>query len=113
MDCLFCKIAAGEIPADIVYEDELAVAFKDINPQAPTHLLVIPKTHAGNLASLGEEQDALVGHLLRVCAEVAQAAGVADSGYRVVANVGAAAGESVPHLHFHVLGGRALQWPPG
>jgi histidine triad (HIT) family protein len=113
MECLFCKIASGELPAEIVYEDERCVAFKDINPQAPVHILVIPKRHVGNMAALEEADEALAGHLVRVCAQVAKEAGVEEGGYRVVANVGPDAGESVPHLHLHVLGGRKLAWPPG
>ena len=113
MDCIFCKIAAGELPSDRIYEDEVCVAFRDINPQAPVHVLVIPKTHLGNLASLGESDAELTGKLLLASAKVAEQEGLLPGGYRVVANVGEDAGESVPHLHWHVLGGRPLAWPPG
>jgi histidine triad (HIT) family protein len=113
MDCIFCKILAGELPSDRIYEDEVCVAFRDINPQAPVHALVIPKTHLGNLASLTESEAELTGRLLLACARVAEQEGLLPGGYRVVANVGQDAGESVPHLHWHVLGGRPLAWPPG
>jgi histidine triad (HIT) family protein len=112
-NCLFCKIAAGEIPAQLVYEDERAVAFRDINPQAPTHVLVIPREHLASLADAGDGHESLLGHLLLAAARVARAGGLADSGYRTVVNTGAGAGQSVFHLHLHLLGGRALQWPPG
>jgi len=112
-DCLFCKIVSGDIPSDTVYEDDDCLAFNDIDPKAPTHLLVIPKKHLANLLDTSPEQQALLGHLSLKCAEVARAAGIDESGFRVVANCGADGGQSVDHLHFHVLGGRALTWPPG
>jgi len=112
-NCLFCKIAAGEIPAQLVYEDELAVAFRDINPQAPAHLLVIPREHLASLSEAREDQGPLLGHLLLTAARVARDAGLADAGFRTVINNGAGAGQSVFHLHLHVLGGRRLNWPPG
>jgi histidine triad (HIT) family protein len=112
-NCLFCKIAAGEIPAQLVYEDDRAVAFRDINPQAPTHVLVIPREHLASLADAEDGQESLLGHLLLAAARVARAGGLAESGYRTVINNGAGAGQSVFHLHLHVLGGRPLQWPPG
>ena len=111
MDCLFCKIAAGEIPSSKVYEDEVCLAFADIDPQAPTHFLVIPKAHIGSVAEINAENAGLVGHLLQVAAQVAREQGLES--YRVVSNTGAQAGQSVPHLHFHVLGGRDMTWPPG
>jgi len=107
--CIFCKIAAGEIPADAVYRDEKAMAFRDIDPKAPTHILVIPTRH---VASVAEVDDALAGHLMTVAARVARDEGL-DNGYRVVTNVGADGGQTVDHLHLHVLGGRPLTWPPG
>lgn len=112
-DCLFCKIAAGEIKAAVVYEDERAVAFCDINPQAPVHVLVIPREHVASLNDATPQRDELFGHLMRVAAQVAAAEGLAESGYRTVANTGAGAGQSVFHLHLHVIGGRRLTWPPG
>ena len=110
-DCLFCRIASGEARADRVYEDDHAVAFRDINPAGPTHVLVIPRKHIATLSDLTAEDDALVGHLVRVGAKVA--AGDGRSDFRVAVNCGAGAGQSVFHLHLHVLGGRALGWPPG
>ena len=112
-NCLFCKIAAGEIPAQLVYEDDRAVAFRDINPQAPTHVLVIPREHLASLADAGEGQESLLGHLLLAAARVARAGGLTEAGYRAVINNGAGAGQSVFHLHLHLLGGRPLHWPPG
>lgn len=111
-DCIFCKIVAGEIPAKLVYEDERAVAFRDINPQAPTHLLVIPRKHVASLDGADEADEPLLGHLLLAAASVARQEGHAG-GYRTVINTGAEAGQTVFHLHVHVLGGRTLTWPPG
>ena len=109
--CLFCRIASGEIPATLVYETPRCVAFRDISPQAPTHVLVIPRQH---VTSLETATDALlVGELALAAAEVARVEGLAAKGYRVVTNIGADGGQSVAHLHFHVLGGRAMHWPPG
>jgi histidine triad (HIT) family protein len=113
VDCIFCKIAAKEIPSDIVAEDDQVVAFSDINPQAPVHVLVIPKRHIANVAAAGAQDQDLLGHLLRVGAQVAAQAGVAESGFRLVINRGPHSGEAVPHLHLHVVGGRPLGWPPG
>lgn len=110
-DCLFCKIAEGEIPSNKVYEDSVCLAFRDIDPQAPTHFLVIPKAHIASCAQVTEDNAALVGHMFTVIAKVARELGL-DS-YRVVSNCGQQAGQSVPHLHFHVLGGRDMTWPPG
>ncbi|HZE62633.1 MAG TPA: histidine triad nucleotide-binding protein [Pyrinomonadaceae bacterium] len=112
-NCLFCRIVAREIPAEFVREDDRAVVISDINPQAPTHLLVIPREHLDSLDDASQKDEALLGHLLRVAARVANAAGLDESGYRAVINTGAGAGQSVFHLHVHVLGGRALNWPPG
>jgi histidine triad (HIT) family protein len=110
-DCLFCKIASGEIPAQVVRRGERMLAFRDINPQAPVHVLVIPTTH---IASLNDTNDHdLLGRLLGFARDIAAAEGIADSGYRVVANTNANGGQTVFHLHLHVLGGRALRWPPG
>jgi histidine triad (HIT) family protein len=111
--CLFCKIVAGEVPAAKVFEDERAVAFRDINPQAPTHALVIPRAHVASLNEASGSDEALLGHLLLVAARVAREAGHADSGFRTVINTGADAGQTVFHVHVHVLGGRRLTWPPG
>ena len=110
-DCLFCKIAAGEIPSKKVYEDDQVLAFCDIDPQAPTHFLVIPKTHIGSCGEISSENSAVVAHAFEVIAKVARDLGVTD--FRVVSNCGPQAGQSVPHLHFHVLAGRDITWPPG
>lgn len=112
-DCLFCKIIAGEIPSDTVHEDDLVVAFNDINPVAPVHQLIIPRRHIPSAAQLAESDGALLGRLLTVAAELAERAGVTGTGYRIVTNVGRDGGQSVDHLHFHLLGGRRLTWPPG
>jgi histidine triad (HIT) family protein len=111
-DCLFCEIAAGNIPADIVVEDEFVVAFRDIDPQAPTHVLVVPREHHNNVADLTRDNPELAARVLGVAAEVAQLETL-EKGYRVVTNVGSDGGQSVNHVHFHVLGGRELAWPPG
>jgi histidine triad (HIT) family protein len=109
--CLFCRIARKEIPANIVWEDATALAFRDIDPKAPTHVLVIPKRH---VASLNDASDpAMLGHLLVAAREIAAEEGIAESGYRVVLNTGRDAGQTVFHLHAHVLGGRHMAWPPG
>ena len=111
--CLFCRIVAQEIPADFVHQDERSIVIRDMNPQAPTHLLVIPKEHLDSLDDASQKDEALLGHLLRVGARVANDAGLGDGGYRTVVNTGAGAGQSVFHLHVHVLGGRSMSWPPG
>ena len=113
MDCLFCSIIAGEIPAEIIYRDERSLAFRDINPQAPVHALVIPREHIESLDEASQKDEAFLGHLLRVAARVANEHGLSESGYRTVINTGAGAGQSVFHLHLHIIGGRALTWPPG
>ena len=107
-DCLFCKIAAGEIPSTKVYEDEQVLAFRDIAPQAPVHVLVIPKKHVSGWYDAKDEDDALLAHLMRVAANVAKMEGVVDSGFRVVSNCGADAQQTVRHLHLHVLGGKPM-----
>jgi len=110
---LFEKIVSREIPAQIVYEDELVIAFRDINPAAPTHVLIVPKKVIPRIDEAKPEDHALLGHLLLKAAQVARELGLASSGYRLVINNGPDAGESVPHLHLHILGGRHLGWPPG
>ncbi|MBA0915181.1 MAG: histidine triad nucleotide-binding protein [Nitrospira sp.] len=112
-DCLFCKIVARTIPAPLVYEDDLVVAFDDINPQAPIHALVIPRKHVVSLAALQDSDAELLERLLLVGSKIAKLKGIAESGYRVVVNTGSHGGQSVFHLHLHVLGGRHLAWPPG
>jgi histidine triad (HIT) family protein len=112
-DCLFCRIARGEIPAQKVAENDLAIAFRDINPQAPTHVLLIPRQHvADSAAQMTAENGALLGALFALAAQVASSEGLSQ-GWRLVTNVGAHAGQTVPHLHLHLLGGRAMSWPPG
>ena len=106
-DCLFCKIIAGEIPSDKVYEDEEVLAFRDIAPQAPTHILVIPKKHISGVSGINAENSKVVAHIFEIIAAIAEKEGLKD-GYRVVSNCGKDAGQTVPHLHFHILGGRPL-----
>jgi histidine triad (HIT) family protein len=110
---LFCAIVAGEIPATTVLETDRVLAFRDINPQAPTHVLVIPKTHYPDVATLAAAEAALLGEVIGAVQRVAAADAVAETGYRVVFNTGAEAGQTVPHVHAHLLGGRSLTWPPG
>ncbi len=112
-DCIFCRIAAGEIPAKVVRQDEDSVAFRDINPRAPTHVLVIPRRHITSINVLDPADAALVGKLFLAARDIAQTEGVDGSGYRMVINAGPDAGQSVDHIHLHVLGGRPLAWPPG
>ena len=112
-DCLFCRITGGEIPATIVFQDDQMLAFRDINPQAPTHILVIPREHIASAAELTPQHDALWGAMVRAAQHLAEDDGIADSGYRLVANVGDQGGQTVQHLHLHLLGGRQMTWPPG
>jgi histidine triad (HIT) family protein len=111
-DCLFCRMASGEIPVPKVHEDDMVFAIRDINPQAPTHVLVIPIAHVGSAAELTDGDGRLLGRLFAVAASIAERDGL-DGGWRLVSNVGPDAGQSVPHLHVHLLGGRAMAWPPG
>ena len=111
-DCIFCKIAQGERQSDIIREDDQAVAFRDINSQAPTHILIIPKKHIPTLAEASEQEGSLLGHLLLMARQVAEDQNLRD-GYRVVLNNGVAAGQTVFHIHLHLMGGRAFDWPPG
>ncbi len=112
-DCLFCRMVAGEISPDTVYEDDALLAFRDINPQAPVHILVIPRRHIATLNDLGEEDAALIGSLVTTAARLAKQEGIAETGYRTVLNCNADAGQEVFHIHLHLLGGRPMQWPPG
>ena len=112
MSCLFCKIADGSIPSTAVYQDEQCYAFADIHPQAPVHVLIVPRVHIASLAQIKPEDSALLGHLLASAAEIARTKGL-DAGYRVVFNTGVDGGQTVGHLHLHLLGGRGLSWPPG
>ena len=112
-DCIFCKIARKEIPTKMVYEDRQVVAFEDNNPQAPTHTLIIPKAHFGTLNDIAAGEESLLGHIVLVATRVAKEKGLDKEGYRLVANCLEGAGQSVFHLHFHLLGGRRFSWPPG
>jgi len=112
-DCLFCRIVRGEIPSNKVHEDDLVLAFRDIAPRSPTHILVIPKEHIGSAAELTEDDGPLLGRLFAATAQIARDEGIADSGYRLVSNVGRWGGQTVDHLHVHLMGGRAFDWPPG
>ena len=111
-ECIFCKIAVGEIPSRKAYEDDKVLAFYDLEPQAPTHILIIPKEHIKSAAEINAENSALVAHIFEVAAKLAKELGL-DNGFRVVTNCGESAGQSVHHLHFHLLGGRDFTWPPG
>jgi histidine triad (HIT) family protein len=113
MPCLFCEIVAGRIPAKVAYQDDQVMAFHDINPQAPTHTLIIPKRHITSITDLQPQDDAIVGMLVRKGRDLAQAAGIAENGFRLVFNCGEDAGYSVYHIHLHLVGGRKLGWPPG
>lgn len=112
-NCLFCKMVSGEIKPDLVYQDGQVLAFRDINPQAPTHILVIPKRHFATLNELRDEDMELAGRLLLTAKRIAKEAGLAEAGYRTVMNTNADAGQTVFHVHLHLLGGRRMQWPPG
>ena len=112
-DCLFCKIVRGEIQTELVHQDDAVTAFRDINPQAPTHVLLVPNEHVVSTNDLRPEHDALIGRLVRTAAEVADKEGSGQSGYRLLANCGPHAGQLVKHLHFHLVGGRQMGWPPG
>ncbi len=113
MDCIFCSIAEKKIPSTIVYEDENFLAFKDINPEAPVHILVIPKKHIKSVDHVQEEDLAVLNKIYFVIQKITKEQGISETGYRVVTNVGGDGGQTVDHLHFHILGGRNLQWPPG
>ena len=112
-DCLFCRIVSGEIPATLVHQDERLVAFRDISPQAPIHILIIPRDHIASLDEVHDDDRDLLGTLLLTARDLARAEGIADEGYRTVLNVGSDGGQSVHHIHLHLLGGRSLTWPPG
>lgn len=112
-NCIFCRIIAGQIPATKVYEDDHSFAFRDINPQAPVHVLLIPKKHIASLNEAGSGDHAALGHLMLVAGKIAHQEGIAEDGFRVVANTGADAGQTVFHIHLHVMGGRPMSWPPG
>jgi len=112
-NCLFCKILAGDIPADIVHESDSAIAFRDINPQAPTHVVIIPRKHIATINDISTDDNAIVGSLYSAAREIAAAEGLSEDGYRTVMNCNEAAGQTVFHIHLHLLGGRTFSWPPG
>lgn len=112
-DCLFCKIINGDIPSNKIYEDDLVYAFYDINPAAPVHVLIIPKVHISSANEISEENSSVIAHIFKVIANLTKELGIAQDGYRVVNNCGEMGGQTVNHLHFHLLGGRNLTWPPG
>jgi len=112
-DCIFCRVIKGEIQGDIVYQDNSVVAFKDINPKAPVHILIVPRKHIATLPDLRPDDKGLIGDIFYVAAQLAGRLGISKDGFRVVVNCGAGAGQSVYHLHFHLLGGRPFTWPPG
>jgi len=112
-DCIFCKIAVGELPSKIVKQDDLVVAFEDINPQAPTHIQIIPREHIASVLEVDKSQANIIARLLEIAGEIARQRGIDKRGFRLVFNCGPEAGQTVPHLHMHLLGGRALSWPPG
>ena len=112
-DCIFCKIVKGEIPSDKVFEDEKVLAFRDINPEAPVHIVIVPKKHILSLNEVTKEDIEVISHILLLAKNIASENGIAESGYRLVNNCGVDGGQTVPHLHFHLLGGRNLLWPPG
>jgi len=111
--CLFCRIAARDLPASIVYDDDRVLAFNDVNPQGPTHVLVVPKKHIASLNDLTPEDDQIVGEVVRRAAAIARERGIAESGFRTVFNTNRGAGQTVFHIHLHLIGGRSLHWPPG
>jgi histidine triad (HIT) family protein len=112
-DCLFCKIVKKDIPAEKIFEDEHIIAFNDINPQAPIHILLIPKEHYASLNDIPEEKNAVLGHLLLKARQIAREKGIGERGYRIVLNTAKESGQDVFHIHFHLLGGRQMHWPPG
>lgn len=113
MECIFCKIIERKLPAKILYEDELAIAFEDINPQAPAHTIVIPKKHISTVLDINEEENALVGHMFQIAKGIAKEKGIAERGFRLVMNCNPESGQEIYHIHLHVLGGRRMHWPPG
>ncbi len=111
-DCIFCKIIKGQIPCDKVYEDDKVLAFNDINPEAPIHFLVVPKKHIESIMDFKEDNYSIINHIIKIISKIAKSKDL-DNGFRIVNNIGKDGGQTVPHIHFHVLGGRFLQWPPG
>lgn len=112
-DCIFCKIIKNQIPCEMLYEDDRVIGFKDISPQAPVHVIIIPREHTSDLNCLKEDGADIIGHIFIVAKKIAKSLGISESGYRIVTNCGEQGGQSVQHIHFHLLGGRMLKWPPG
>ncbi|KOF57013.1 MULTISPECIES: histidine triad nucleotide-binding protein [Clostridium] len=112
-DCVFCKIVKGEIPSNKVYEDDKIISFKDLNPEAPVHVLIIPKKHISSLNDVNDEDAEIIAHIFKTVPKLVKELGIDEAGYRIVSNCGENGGQSVPHVHFHLLGGRSLNWPPG
>lgn len=112
-DCVFCKIIKGDIPSEKVYEDDTVMSFKDISPGAPVHVLIIPKKHISSINDLDEADSKIIAHVFMVAKKIAQSLNISENGYRIVSNTGKDGGQTVPHVHFHMLGGRSLEWPPG
>ena len=112
-DCLFCRIAAGEVPATVVHEDDLVVAIRDVAPRAPTHILLLPRRHIASVTELTDADAPVIGRIFAIAADIARRENIADNGYRLVANVGRWGGQTIEHLHIHLMGGRAFDWPPG
>ena len=112
-ECIFCKIIKKQIPCEMLYEDDKVIGFKDISPQAPIHVIIVPKQHFADLNCLKQSESEIIGHIFIVAKEIAGTLGIAESGYRIVTNCGEQGGQTVQHIHFHLLGGRMLQWPPG
>ncbi|AZV55794.1 histidine triad nucleotide-binding protein [Clostridium sp. AWRP] len=112
-DCIFCKIIKGEIPSEKIYEDDMVLSFKDIEPAAPVHVLIIPKKHIGSINDLTEDDSKIIAHIYLVAKQIATKLGIDEKGYRIVTNCGEEAGQTVHHVHFHLLGGRSFAWPPG
>ena len=112
-DCLFCKIIKKQISSEMLYEDDKVIVIKDISPQAPVHVIIIPKEHIDNLNNLSQDQSEIIGHIYMVATKVVKTLGIAEKGYRIVSNCGEQGGQTVQHIHFHLLGGRSLNWPPG
>ncbi len=112
-ECIFCKIIKKQIPCDMVYEDDKVIAFNDISPEAPVHVIIIPRQHINNVNSLKQEEAELIGHIFMAAKKIVKTLGIDETGYRIVSNSGKQGGQTVKHLHFHLLGGRMLKWPPG
>jgi len=112
-DCIFCEIVKKQIPCEIIYEDDSVIGFKDISPQAPVHVIIIPKVHISNINDISEDESDVIGHIFIAAKKIAKDLGISETGYRIISNCGEDGGQTVQHIHFHLLGGRMLKWPPG